>query len=314
MAHPGALRPELPAGFTREFRRLYDQRRPGGPSNRPDPAVARDLDMMIDSAFRLLKVGVSRGDVENQIEAACEHSIGGADWGYSDVPGAISLHADSIGGFRFIVARMGPVTRMAVIDRHWKRISLPTELLWNYPWEPSVRRLPSGMILVSEIGIIPSEGARDGVRLVWLAMRHGAFRRAGSFEGDTTLDYTEPIVRGNRVKLTTVDDPKTFAVTSSMATLQHDRTWDCSRNRLKLIRDDPLQPGLRLADRTIWEARHKKHPTTRQLRIKTLWPEDDGSLDCSEKWYGRKSVVIVGTSIRFDLRYNSQGKPIIVRV
>jgi hypothetical protein len=138
-ARQGVWRPVLPAGFTREFRRFYDRRRdPDGPSNPPDPAIARDLELMIARACRLMKDGAAPTYVENLTDTACVHAIDDSNFCrcFADAYSSLSLRANSSRDLRFIVAGMGAVSRTAVFDRIGAGSNFPPSSYGTVPGPP----------------------------------------------------------------------------------------------------------------------------------------------------------------------------------
>lgn len=315
--------PGLPVEFTKEFRRYYDRRRVSterlnGPEV-PDQAIENDLDLMLKSAARLLKEGVGPNLVQSQIEASCEHAIGASsdsrddNWQAVDEYGNISLSAESVEGLRFITARMGAATKTVAFDHLWRTIELPVEFAWNLPWDSEFRALPNGMILVNEWRI-EAAGFREDVRLIWLRVHNRKTTSVGRFQGVSSLDCLPPKVRGNRVELTTVDEPKTFIVSDADTTFMRFWSWDCSGERPCLTRNRELQRGLRAVDDAIWQSWHARRPTSLQRRIRQLYPEADDSGDHKEWRQGRKGVVTLGNDWQFQLRYDETDTPRVVSV
>lgn len=267
------------ASLVADFRAAYQARSGDLPSERPDPAISKDLDI-------LLKV-VSDGLARNP--KASEEVVYG--WlspfrkvvmekdGREDP--VDEYHAITVGvsrgrNVRLVVVRMGAVTRTIATDRQGKRISLPRRYAWNTPWYPEPKVLPSGLVLMNQSSI-QAAGSRVRLRLDWLRIQNGVATEVGHFQGPTILENETATVNGNLVTAHTIDEPLTLSVSSAQAVFERITTWTVKNNRPVLQAVKLAHPTLRAIDSAVFKAWHAKHPTALEAKIRHLWPMLEGA-------------------------------------
>jgi hypothetical protein len=302
------LAPQSSPPEVAQFKAAYAVRQGEIPPETPDPAIAECLDILLRTVEAKLRAHPTAA--EKEIERWVEPFSQALAKPHEDGPAAdeyrsLSVRASVVGGWRFVTARMGTVTRTDVFDRAWRQFTVPAELTWSTPWDRLPILLPLGLILVYGDSI-QAAGMRVGVRLVWLKRQGRRLRKVGEFEAQTTLDFEAPEVRGDRVTEHTVDSPKTFWVSSSTPVLGRLTTWDCSSGRPLLAGVRLLHPTLRAIDGAALAARNAKNPTALQMQIRKLWLTSGELGDDLGRWSEKRLAggivrVTCNGDVEFDL-------------
>ncbi len=221
----------------------------------------------------------------------------------------------SLQGLRFVVARMGLVTRSLALDDAGRLIRLPKCFDWNTPWYPRPRWLPCGLLLLDADGI-EAAGMRENERLVWLRVHGLRAEQVASFEGVTTLDEFGAQVSGNRLTLKSIDEPAALMIFPSDFVFERRTTWICGPRGPRLIRSEPRQTSLRAVDRAIVRAWHARTPTRLQKQICKLCAPDMGRQMMLEKWTENRGpagsvLIVINGEVEFTLRATGGGPRVI---
>lgn len=289
-----------------QFAKAFSQRRSDESQAKPDPAIERAMDLMIEAQRKTPKA-----DLGERFRKAIHAAPDGMD--ASPLPtdyASLDVGGQRVGGVTFVTARMGAVTRTRAHRADGSSVRLPAEFLWNCPWDVRFRLLPSGMIFTDEWQI-EDAGGHEGIRAVWLRTHGSSAKIVGTFAGDTTLDDGEAVLHGNTIQITTIDAPEALSVTGSTSVFERKTTFDCSGRRPIRVRVALEQLELRAIDRAFVLARHAKHPTASQNLLRSHWPEPD-DLDDSKIHTGAR--VVDASGLRFRLRHRKIGLPVVVSV
>jgi len=252
------------------FRASYAARSSNLPTAKLDPAISKDLDVLIS----FVSSGLSRNPHANDKEidrwlAPFRKVADPKNEGEAPVDEYHSLSVDaySAGKYRFVVARMGAVSRTIGFDGTGKKLALPRRFFWNYRWQPTPHAIADGLVLMEQSSI-QAAGNRVGIRLDWLKVDLARAVNVGSFEGQTTLDLSSASIKPNRVSVHTIDDPKSFYVSAATPIFERITTWTVRNRQPVLASIDLQQLSLRSVDDAIYKAWHAKHPTALQAKIR----------------------------------------------
>jgi hypothetical protein len=305
--------PALPKDVA-QFKAAFAARRNDTPGETPDPAISKCLGIVLAAVDGCLREHPQAGqkDVERWVAPFASAVANPAD----PEPPADDLRNIAVescvqDGLTFIVVRMGAVTRTVVFDRSWHPLDLPKEFYWSSPWGRFPVRVRGGSILVWGDSI-EALGSRAGLRLLWLKHRGRRLLKVGEYEAVTTLDYLRPTVVGNRVTTYTVDNPRSFYVSSATPIFGRLTTWDCASGRPRLVGVQLLHQTLRAIDHAAWAAAHTHRPTPLQRRIRKLWSYNDDLGDWSEKrMAGGVTRVTCQWNLAFDLKRGPHGYRVV---
>jgi len=250
------------------FKTAFRHHAPHSQLDGSDKAIAKCLAIISKSVKTKWQAG-SKDDAQDV--SAFEQAAKSVDGKPGDMtePAFIVAKCEERPGVRFIVVEMGQFTRTTAFDTNWKPLKLPEEFACNYLWDVDPTLLPSGMWLMYSGAI--QHGNKVGVKLVFLRRKADALVKVGSFEGESVLEFMEPLIHGDRVTIISSDEPKAFRVVRASPMLERETTWDCSCDKPKVIYKELRDQELRAIDKYILAAHSAKKRTSDQELVRHVW-------------------------------------------
>jgi len=253
----------------RAFKDAYAHRKADCPREKPDPAIVKAMDILIERIERTPK----NADVA-KVLAPFAKTIARKDASsteYANVGGSISRGY----GRQAIAVWMGGVSRMRVFDvATGKPVPLPKIFDWQDGYDTIPTILPGGKIVVDSPGIRDA-GARYDYRVWFLSTKANALKTVKRLEGTVCLDDPGDRFKlhGHTLVLDTFDDPKSFNISQSQPLFRRVMTYDLSGAVPTLRKTSFDDPTLKAVDD--WIARAVRSPKTGlQRRVAKTWGKD----------------------------------------
>ncbi len=298
-----ALAPQGVSHAVSEFKSACHIRASDYPGYKRDPAIDRALNILVDYVAAQWK---AHPDADAKVvdawlepfqRAMPAGPTGPPPSGYSSF--YVSTYA-LVGG-RLLVAYMGSVTKLRMVDSAWRPLALPRRFDWFSEWNPIPQVLSNGCMLLVEDSTF-AEGNRVPERLELLCIRGHQAHVFGPLQGETTLDVMQPRVIGNQVTVDWLDDPRSFETYPFQLFFERYRTWACTPTGFHLLRSKADQLAMRSLDAAIHRAWISKSPSALQRRIRRFWPrprnEDQRFDEILDEW---SQSVLPNGLIRFRL-------------
>ena len=298
------------------FKNDFHLRRSDSPTSWIDPAISKALDILIYTGYSNFN-SKSRA-TEAQKRAWVKPFEDAIRFPGQPEPMATEFRSLSVdvtltGGYKFVVARMGAVTRTAMFDLHGHRLNLPAKFNWNSPWDVSVQSLKNGVLLFDEYTIQAAS--------MWLSRRWEFLKVSGNrvsmvgrFEGPSTLDAPETEIEGSRAAVYTLANPRTFI--SHGFVLGRRTVINTSRAHIQVAGTEFLQPELQAVDQAIDRAWKAKLKSSLQAKVVRLWPRQP-DLENVEmaKWTlkkrGGSAFVTLNEDVEFEVKQSTHGMRIV---
>lgn len=103
------------------------------------------------------------------------------------------------------------------------------------------------------------KGHRDLLRLTWFQRHPPGFQKVRTFQLIATFDDLPPMVQGDWVRLTTVDEPHVFMVLAGDNIFGREWTWRVAHGVPRLVSQNLFAVRLRAVDDSIWHSIIVRH-------------------------------------------------------
>jgi|GEM_PF-3209276 len=256
IAFPPAQAPEVKA-----FQDAFALRKAEFPSEKPDAAIQKAMDILIDK-LRKDTTGNSTIDDVAKILNPFTRAVQREEvfsTSYASIGGAVSRGFGRVA----VGVRMGAASRMRVFSAaSGKPVPTPKEFDWQYQYDSNPILMSGGKVVVDSPGI-QDAGVRYGYRVWVLNTAADGIKVAKRLDGVWTLeDETNGhmSLEGTTLTLSTIDDPKTFLTTSPERLFTRITTYDLSTPIPTRLKSDAKDPIFRQLDDWMYHA--IKSPST----------------------------------------------------
>ncbi|RYG26657.1 hypothetical protein EON82_02520 [bacterium] len=217
---------------------------------RPDAAIQKALDRLAEGVLSRVVRGSTVQAALKPYLAAVKRGESTSDAGSLDA----TVYRD---GDRWILnARMGYASSLSAFNSKGERLSLPNDLRWSYRYFGSI--LKTGTYLAFDGISLSDAGIRYDYRFQWLRRTMSGYVSAGLATGTWTFGDSEMghlEASGNRVKLRSLDSPKTFFFANAVRALRRTETWSLSWTGARRTSVAFYDADLRAAD--LWLQTHR---------------------------------------------------------
>lgn len=244
------------------------------PTATPNPIVSKALDLMIthvyDGAKSIAKVDDSW--CERRVSGFCQlvTKFGGelaTDFSW------VGASVASQGKWRAISVNLGPISRTTVFGTTGLPVSGTESLRWMFGWKESPRFFQSGSLaLIGES--VQDLGMQYQMRLDYLSLKAGKYLASKPIiRKGIAGDFGSIEIKGTKIEIKSIDDPKSFTVSASIPALTRLETYVAKDDSLALVGNQDLTPALRFFDNWLSDAIKESNPNPLQRSAKSIYPD-----------------------------------------
>ncbi len=200
----------------------------------------------------------------------------------------------------------GAASRVAAFDRtSGRRLPVAAKLEWIPRYRVAPHILPDGSVVLFG-DHLRDLGMRGPFRVDLVPSTANGYGQPRTWIKTYTLEYGGPSLHGNRLTLTSIDEPASFSTTAPERLFPRVETYAIENGKATLIHDSKQLPHLRYLDSWMVEARHAKVQTAKQHAFAAVSPQPDVLEEWSDKRLAggrhRVSFKFLSAEVRFDIR------------
>lgn len=179
---------------------------------------------------------------------------------------SIARRGDSVA----ILVNYGPLAKLAVFDRK-VRVKLPPNVAFIRPFAGHVSITPDGTVVVN-LNSVQAMGMRDRLRVITLS-NAGGWKVGADLNRAKTLEWGGVELKGDRLTVTSIDEPKSFFTTAPETLFERAETFLVSQGKLTSLQAKLDNPELRWLDDWMATAQKAKNPDAMQKKLKSYYRE-----------------------------------------
>ncbi len=283
------------------------------PLTSPSPKFDAVLELLIQRVWKTAQKSGTYNARDMGTSLAKFQSVIGNSEGLADELTWVGASVARRGNSVAVLVNYGPLAKLAVFEGN-SRAKLPPSVAFMAPYHGDVSFAPDGS-LVLLMNSVQAMGMRDRLRVVVLA-NAGGWNVGTDFNKAKTLEWGGAELKGDRMVVSSIDEPKSFFTTSPETLFERVETFRISHGKLTSLQAKLDNLDLRWLDEWMAAAQKAKNPDAMQKRLRSLYKQP-GLLDgwsCTKSKAGVEIYTIETTvSLKITVQ-NKSGRRSVVKI